>query len=479
MTPTDSEQAAYPERLPVGVYRSTRDGRIVMANTALAHLLGYDTVDEVLRLHIPQVYVDPSERQKSFAEADEVDTDVFVREHLLQRRDGTKFWARVRARPVRDADGKTVAMEGVLIDITDERAIRDRLILSEARFRTAFERSPFPMVLVDADMNLTAVNRAATELFGSSEEEILALGGQGLMSEEDWADAQIRVEALRRGETDSYTVTRRIQLPSGPQRWAILSVAAVRAPDGTLDSIITPFVDITDHQRVTEELEALVRSKEDLVRSVSHELRTPLTTIVGLAAELSDKWDEFTDEERRELTRLVASQGADMAELVDDLLAAAHTETGLLSIHPDDVDLTAEVTAIARVWQPRTNLILQLPEEPLICRADPYRVRQILRNLLSNAVKYGTEPITMEVRPEGGTVCVSIRDAGEALPEWQREAIFDPYYRASTSEAPPGSVGLGLAVSRNLARTMGGDLVYRETDGCSDFVLSLPPASGH
>ena len=470
----DSELAAYLERLPVGVYRTTRDGRIVMANSALARIFGYDTVEEMLDLHIPDLYVNPAERTRNFDDADSGDADTFVREYLLRKKDGTRFWARVRSRPVRDDQGKTIAMEGVLNDITEEREIRNRLILSEERFRTAFERSPFPMVLVDSEMNLTAANRAATELFQSSEEEILAAGGSGLMSEEDWADAQIRVDALRRGEGDGYTVTRRMQLGDGPEKWLIVSVSAVRNPDGSLHSLISQFADITEHQRVTEELEALVRSKEDLIRSVSHELRTPLTTIVGLTSELAEKWAEFSEEERRELTSLVAAQSADMAELIDDLLAAAQTETGLLSIEPEDLDLSAEVRAIARIWEPRTRLNLVLPEAPLVCHADPYRVRQILRNLLSNAVKYGVEPITMQVSLEDGMACVSVRDAGQPLPEWQREAIFDPYYRATTSQAPPGSVGLGLAVSRNLARVMGGDLIYRETEGQSDFVLSLP-----
>ena len=474
VTSADSELAAYLERLPVGVYRTTRDGRIVMANSALARIFGYDSVEEMLDLHIPDLYVDPAQRARNFDDADTGGVDTFVREYLLRKKDGTRFWARVRSSPVRDDQGRTVAMEGVLNDITEEREVRDRLILSEERFRTAFERSPFPMVLVDPEMNLTAVNRAATELFESSEEEILAVGGSGLMSEEDWADAQIRVDALRRGVGDGYTVTRRMQLGDGPEKWLIVSVSAVRNPDGSLHSLIAQFADITEHQRVTEELEALVRSKEDLIRSVSHELRTPLTTIVGLTSELTEKWNDFSEEERRELTSLVSAQSADMAELIDDLLAAAHTETGLLSIEPEDLDLSAEVQAIARIWEPRTRLSLLLPEAPLVCHADPYRVRQILRNLLSNAVKYGVEPITMQVSVEDGMACVSVRDAGQPLPEWQREAIFDPYYRATTSQAPPGSVGLGLAVSRNLARVMGGDLIYRETEGQSDFVLSLP-----
>ena len=473
MPTSTPELSDYIENLPVGIYRTTRDGRIVMANSALARIFGYDTVEELLGVHVPDLYVEPKERTASFAEADSREEPA-VREHRLRRKDGTEFWARIRSRPVRDDQGKTVAMDGVLNDISEERSVRDQLVLSEARFRAAFEKSPFPMFLVDPEMNLMAVNRMGTEMLGTTEEELLAEGPPAFMADEDWTDAQIRVDAMRRGEIDGYTVTRRFQFHDRPERWVIVSVGAVRNPDASLNSFITQFVDITEQRRVQHELEALVRSKEDLIRSVSHELRTPLTTIVGLTSELASKWAEFSEEERRDLTKLVASQSADMAELIDDLLAAAQSETGLLSIEPQHLDLGAEVRAVGRVWEPRADLEVRLAKKGVHCFADPYRVRQILRNLLSNATKYGAEPITMEVSEAEGVAMVSVRDGGDPLPEWQWEAIFDPYYRASTSEAPPGSVGLGLAVSRNLARLMGGDLVYKETDGKSDFLLTLP-----
>jgi PAS domain S-box-containing protein len=417
--------------------------------------------------------VEPEERAANFIEADSRE-ELAVREHLLRRKDGTEFWAQIRSRPVRDDQGRTLAMDGVLNDISEERSVRDQLVLSEARFRAAFEKSPFPMFLVGPDMNLMAVNRMGTEMLGTTEEDLLAEGPPAFMTDEDWADAQIRVDAMRRGEVDGYTVTRRFQFHDGPERWVIVSVGAVRNPDGSLNSFITQFVDITEQRKVQDELEALVRSKEDLIRSVSHELRTPLTTIVGLTSELTAKWDDFSERERHDLTKLAASQSADMAELIDDLLAAARSETGLLSIESQDLDLGAEVRAIASVWESRAELEVRLAKKAVHCFADPYRVRQILRNLLANAVKYGEEPITLTVSREEGTAKVSVQDAGEPLPEWQREAIFDPYYRASTSEAPPGSVGLGLAVSRNLAQLMGGDLAYQATDGRSDFVLTLP-----
>lgn len=444
-----------------------------MANPAFASIFGFESIDELLEARTTDFYVDLRQRAHAIEKADHGE-DLGVVEHWLRKRDGTHFLARIRMVAVKGADGRTEYLEGVIEDITEAHRAREQLALSEARFRTAFEQSPFPMMLMTPDIDAVAVNAATTDLLQISEEEFLALPRPALMTDAGWKEAQAQVASLRSGERDTYSAKRKLELPNEETKWVMVTVSAIRKPDGSLHSLINQIVDITEQQKVQEQLEALVRSKDDLVRSVSHELRTPLTSIVGLASELSSKWDKFSEEELRELTDLVASQSKDMAELVDDLLASARSEIGLLSIDPVDLDLAEEVASVAQIWDERTVLKRVEPDEPVLSYADPYRVRQILRNLISNAVKYGTSPITLEVREVGGTAEVSVRDMGEGIPEWQREMIFDPYFRAGRNDAPPGSIGLGLSVSRNLARLMGGDLTYQVTDGTSEFVLSLP-----
>lgn len=469
----DGEVAAYMQRLPVGVFRSTREGKLVMANSAVARLLGFESVHEVIGARTTDFYVDPNDRSREIRRADSGE-ELGVMELWLKRRDGTPFLARVHSRGIPGPDGRTEFLEGVIEDITEAHEVRERLALSETLFRTAFERSPFPMILLNSDLEPVAANAATIELLQISEEEFLSLPTPSLMSPDSWEEAMENVDKLRRGERDSYSGTRRLELPNGETKWVIVSVSAAREPDGSLHSLINQMADITDQRRVQDQLEGLVRSKDDLVRSVSHELRTPLTSIVGLADELATDWDRFDERERRELIDLVAEQSRDMAELVNDLLAAARAEVGMLSIEPCPLDLRREAEAIVKTWGERTVIKLVEPGVPVDCHADPYRVRQILRNLISNAVKYGVAPIVVEACESGDMAEVSVRDMGDALPEWQRETIFDPYFRLARTEGPPGSVGLGLSVSRNLARLMGGDLSYRVTEGRSDFVLSLP-----
>jgi signal transduction histidine kinase len=103
------------------------------------------------------------------------------------------------------------------------------------------------------------------------------------------------------------------------------------------------------------------------------------------------------------------------------------------------------------------------------------RLRQILRNLVSNAIRYGGDHIDVGVARANGHIHITVEDDGAGIPEGQWEQVFEPYARAHDRAEQPSSVGLGLTVSRKLARLMGGDLAYRH-EGGSVFDLSLPAA---
>ena len=109
--------------------------------------------------------------------------------------------------------------------------------------------------------------------------------------------------------------------------------------------------------------------------------------------------------------------------------------------------------------------------------ADSGRVRQIMRNLLVNARRYGVSPIRVIVRDAGDAVKVEVRDRGEPIPLDERQAIFDRYYRSRQMPGVTSSVGLGLTVSRELARIMGGDVNYDHDGTESVFTLTLPQAA--
>jgi len=224
-----------------------------------------------------------------------------------------------------------------------------------------------------------------------------------------------------------------------------------------------------------EKLEQLVRSKDEFIASVSHELRTPLTVVVGLANEMKEGFGQFTDDELSEFIGLVAGQGNEVANIVEDLLVIARADIDRITVLPESVDLAAHVRAVFAGLEQEEDLAVIGQAPPAWC--DPGRLRQIVRNLLTNAVRYGGKRVRVELGVIGDQARVEVCDDGVGIDEQDHDRVFEAYHRAHDRRGQPASVGLGLTVSKRLAELMGGDLTYYRRDGWSVFALSLPVAT--
>jgi signal transduction histidine kinase len=225
-----------------------------------------------------------------------------------------------------------------------------------------------------------------------------------------------------------------------------------------------------------DQLRASNESKDRLLSSVSHELRTPLTAIVGLSEEIVASRSSLGEDELYELNGIIAVQSRELAELVEDLLVASKAEFGNLSIRPAPINLKDEVDSVVRgIGESHApGKSIGVADSDVVAWADPLRCRQIIRNLITNAIRYGGDRIAVVVRAEGGMAQVLVADDGQGVRPAESELIFERYYRSEESPTQPGSVGIGLAVSRQLAELMGGTLRYVGASDESRFELNLP-----
>jgi len=224
-----------------------------------------------------------------------------------------------------------------------------------------------------------------------------------------------------------------------------------------------------------EQLEDMVRSKDQFVASVSHELRTPLTAVVGFATELQANLDIFERGDLREFIGLIAGESTALSHIIEDLLVAARADIGTLAINPERVDAVRAVTELTKPGptsiQPRPITVTGSQE---FIWGDALRFRQVVRNLITNARRYGGEYIAVDIERQADMVVVTVLDNGPGVPEDRSSAIFDAYERGHAASIQPGSVGLGLAVSRELARLMGGDLTFERRDEMTRFAFTVP-----
>jgi signal transduction histidine kinase len=233
-------------------------------------------------------------------------------------------------------------------------------------------------------------------------------------------------------------------------------------------------IDVTGHRDEERRMHELVETKNRFLASVSHEIRTPLTAVLGFAAML-DSGDYIDEEDLRGMISAIATHSQDVADIVEDLLVAARAETGQVDITLGPVDIIEVIAqTIAAGGSFTTDVAVVCDDEPPLAIGDATRVRQILRNLLTNAKRYGGPSVTITVGTGNGHVDIAVSDDGVGLPfsEWDR--IFEPYHRAHQAAGITESVGIGLAISRQLAELMDGRLEYRYNRGRSIFTLSLP-----
>lgn len=219
------------------------------------------------------------------------------------------------------------------------------------------------------------------------------------------------------------------------------------------------------------QLRQTLRSKNELIASISHELRTPLTAVVGFAQILREP-NDFPPEDRAAMIRSIVDEGLDLSNIVEDLLTVAKAEAGTLTVVKVPVDLRAQAAQVCESLREEDATKVSVEGPTRRVAADPGRVRQILRNLVSNALRYGGDNVVVRVIEEG-LPRIQVVDNGAGIPVEDRERIFESYQKAHDAPGVAGSVGLGLSISRKLARLMGGDLTYAQPDGYSIFELSF------
>ena len=237
-----------------------------------------------------------------------------------------------------------------------------------------------------------------------------------------------------------------------------------------------------DNARLYADVLVANRAKADFLAVMSHELRTPLTTVIGYAEILADGVSgPVTETQRQQLGRVMLS-GQHLLQLIEEILAFARIEAGRETVRIAPVDIAAvarEAVAIVepQVPSPDVRLVIDIPHVRIELLTDAKKVRQILVNLLSNAAKFTTSgEIGLSVRRTTEGARLRVWDTGAGIAPEHTEHIFHPFWQAEQQDTRrTGGTGLGLSVTRHLARLLGGDVEVESVPGeGSRFTVTLP-----
>ncbi len=218
----------------------------------------------------------------------------------------------------------------------------------------------------------------------------------------------------------------------------------------------------------------VLQAKDEFISNISHELRTPLTSIYGFSEVLIEQ-GLIDPDEAQTLISVINSESAELNRMVEDLLTVARDDAGEIAYSVEDFDVAAEIETVTRPLL-RSGTQVEVAAQSVMVRADLLRTRQILRNLLSNAQKWGGPDIYVTSHASRGGAVIAVADNGDGVPPDTERRLFGRYMHEGDSALTTGTVGLGLAVVRILARGMGGSIRYERDKNWTRFVLEVPLA---
>jgi PAS domain S-box-containing protein len=474
------------DNVPVGLYRSTPQGRVVIANASMAAILGFDSVASLSGADLERGGYEDPERRRHFRELMDRDGEVTNFESAWRTRDGRLVYLCENARATRDEDGRILYYEGTVEDITARREAQDAQRQSEERFRALVQQSNDTITVVDPEGIVRYQTPSIRRVLGYDAEEIVGRPVFELIHPDDRRRLQAVFERAlpRHGEFGTFEI--RCRHASG-QFVYLESVATNLLTTPGIHGIVLNSRDVTDRKRAEEALvrakdqaEEVARMKSAFLANMSHEIRTPLTGIIGFANVLADE----VSEEHREFTRLIEQSGRRLLDTLNSVLTLARLETDEVDLDLQTMDLTAFTREAVALLIPiaehkQIALRLVLPREAVPARVDAGCLNRVLNNLIGNAVKFTeTGAVTVEVRPDGEHVCLVVRDTGVGIAPEFMPHLFDEFKQESTGlgRTYEGG-GLGLTITRRLVELMQGSIQVESVKGeGSTFTVRLPRA---
>lgn len=357
-------------------------------------------------------------------------------------------------------------------------------IATRTKFENLLELAPQVVWFADHEGRITHCNPYWYEYTGLSRRETVG---------EEWIaaihpDDRERIakswrKAVHAGR--DYEAELRLRRHDGEYCWFLARSRAHRDETGTVDAWLGIAVDIEERKKAEEEALAASQAKSEFLASMSHELRTPLNAIGGYAELLAmGVRGSLNAEQAQDIARIRRSQ-QHLLTLINDVLNfakvdAGQTEYRLTSVPVDEALRDTETMIAPQIVAKGLRYSYKGGDKTASVLADPEKLQQIVLNLLSNAVKFTDEggSITLAARTNGNCIDISVADTGAGISKDKLDRIFDPFVQAERRlNQPVQGVGLGLAISRDLAQAMGGELSVESTVGKgSTFTLSLPRA---
>jgi PAS domain S-box-containing protein len=473
-----------------GIVVLDQNGAVYEANRRFAEMLGY-IPEEVRWLHVWDWEIQFT-RKRLMDMLREVDEkgDHFETKH--RRKNGVTFDVEISTNGAWFAGQKLIFC--VCRDISQRKKAEVALRESEHFTSSLLNDAPIPILVVNAEGTYKYANPALEKLTGFSSQEFIGK----TMPPPWWPPDKIEEyhrETLENTLKEFSQAERLYHKKNGQTFWVNISFRRIEE-NGQLKYYLTNWVDITEHKKMEEslnasyqkekqqreELEEEARLRGHFINVLAHELRTPITPILSSTDMLKNIYAAKRDSIQKKLVENIYNSSNTLARRLEELLDMARHARGAFKLNVQPVELNPLLNGIITRFKPTLNqnkqkLEIDLPDDLPSAELDASRMEQVFINLLSNASKFSPEKsvINLTVKLDGSDLLVSIQDHGIGISAEDQERLFQPYYRVEQDRHPIQGLGLGLAVSKQIIEAHGGKIwVISEKGKGSTFSFKIP-----
>ena len=469
------------------------DGRILFVNPKWQQTLGYSQ-EEVLEMNLFEIiHPDCIAHCQPLFEQLLLGEDVHSMEVTMVAKNGQQIVLEGNSSP-RYLDGKVIATQAFLRDVTERNRAQEALKDSEERFRMVFENVFDGISIYEEDPDpykrrLIQCNERYAQMAGRSREELLAIGvTKNITITDDLVTNTKRIKSLEKSREfiGNFSWIR----PDGKENYneyiAVPIIWKGKAQSISIDRDITARKKAEEElSRAKEKAEESDRLKSAFLANMSHEIRTPMNGILGFASLLKEPF--LTGEDQQEYIRIIEQSGIRMLNIINDLIDISKIESGQMEVAMSETTINDQVDYVYTFFKPeveRKGMHLEV-HKPLIKNesvifTDREKLYAVLINLVKNAIKYSDSgSINFGYNWKPGMYEFFVKDTGNGISKDKQKVIFDRFVQTeSAMQSGYEGAGLGLAISKAYVEMLNGEIwVESELGRGSTFRFSIPYGS--